>query len=102
MVNSVNRLKAAPPHFDQYVEAPAPNIIMRRKTTSERTLTLAAMGISSESKTRQGDRYGVMNKMRRTVNALRHASTAAPQYGPTPLRRSLSAVCTKDLTRLRN
>jgi hypothetical protein len=41
VVTSLIRLKAAPPHFAAHVEAPAPNIIMRRSATSERTLTPA-------------------------------------------------------------
>lgn len=40
-VTLVNRLKAVPPHFVPHVRAPAPNIIMRRTATSERTLTTA-------------------------------------------------------------
>src|SRR6516165_1556944 len=51
VATSVNRLKAAPPHFDRYVEAPAPNIIVRRLPTSERTLTPAKGIISSKSRT---------------------------------------------------
>jgi len=38
---SVNRLAAACPHPDQHVEASDPDIIMRRSTTSERTMTPA-------------------------------------------------------------
>jgi len=41
VATSLIRLKAAPPHFAAHVEAPAPNIIMRRMSTSERTLTPA-------------------------------------------------------------
>lgn len=40
-VTSVNRLVAASPHSAVHVEAPAPDIIMRRLATSERTMTLA-------------------------------------------------------------
>jgi len=40
-ISSVIPLKAVPPHFDAHDKAPAPNFIMRRSSTSERTLTLA-------------------------------------------------------------
>ena len=38
---SVNRLGAACPHSAEHVEASGPDIIMRRSTTSERTMTPA-------------------------------------------------------------
>lgn len=38
-MTSVNRLVAARPHAAAHVEAPDPDIIMRRFATSERTLT---------------------------------------------------------------
>lgn len=41
MVTSVNRLVAARPHSVGHVEAPDPDIIMRRSATSERTMTPA-------------------------------------------------------------
>jgi hypothetical protein len=40
-VTLVNRLKAVLPHFVPHVKAPAPNNIMRRLATSERTVTPA-------------------------------------------------------------
>ena len=42
MVTSVNRLVAVSPYSAQHVEAPDPDIIMRRHATSERTMTPAA------------------------------------------------------------
>ena len=41
MVTSVNRLVADLPHSVEHVEAPDPDIIMRRLATSERTMTPA-------------------------------------------------------------
>ena len=41
MVTSVNRLVAARPYPAVHVEAPDPDIIMRRLATSERTMTPA-------------------------------------------------------------
>jgi hypothetical protein len=41
VATSVNRLVAARPHSAGHVEAPDPDIIMRRCATSERTITPA-------------------------------------------------------------
>jgi hypothetical protein len=45
VVTSVNRLVAARPYPAVHVEAPDPDIIMRRPATSERTMTTATAEI---------------------------------------------------------
>jgi hypothetical protein len=53
VMTSVNRLVAARPYPAVHVEAPDPDIIMRRLATSERTMTpgdgITALRFSSES-----------------------------------------------------
>ena len=47
VVTSLNKLAAARPHSAGHVEAPDPDIIMRRLATSERTMTPAQASMRS-------------------------------------------------------
>jgi len=52
VVTSFNRLVAVRPHPAAHVEAPGPDIIMRRSTTSERTMTPAMTSKRNLTRTR--------------------------------------------------
>jgi hypothetical protein len=79
-VTLVKRLKAAPPHFVGHVKAPAPNIIMRRLATSERTVT-PTPGIMS--RTIKSSFIGVHDRLFNTALAeLRNAASFARRALP--------------------
>ena len=88
VATSVNRLMADPPHSVAHVEAPAPDIIMRRLATSERTMTPAPGIIISRTIKRSFVHYGgqlfatALAELRNLASSARRALPSAPSDRP--------------------
>lgn len=86
-MTSVNRLVTARPYSAPHVEAPDPDIIMRRPATSERTMTPAMaskrpLRVSGESRPIQ---YGAGNHMRQPRSSVSTTPTSSDGASATAL-----------------
>lgn len=84
-MTSVFRLKAARPHFAAVDEASHPNIIMRRSSTSERTVTPA----SGQRRTKPVEHLKILTEGRRTNKSVPEPASAALR-NPDHLRAALA------------